>query len=93
MNALIQERNSHNETSITVKISRRTHKLVVMLENDTSGSAFCSADLRHFFGNNVKNEFGALMTGKGPHEPEIAYDIARIHSLMIHSDPVEYNLV
>ena len=44
MNTLIQERNNHNETCITAKVSRRTHKVVVMLANDTSGLAFCSAD-------------------------------------------------
>ena len=75
MNMLIQERNNHNETSITVKVSRRTQKLVIMLANDTSGLAFCSTDLGHIFGNNVGNEFGLLMIGEGPHEPEFAYDI------------------
>ena len=33
------------------------------------------------------------MKGKGPHEPQFAYDIVRIHSLMIYSDIVEYNIV
>ncbi len=33
------------------------------------------------------------MTGKGPHEPEFAYDIVRIHSLMIYSDLVEYSII
>ena len=33
------------------------------------------------------------MIGKGPHEPEFAYDIVRIQSLMIYSDLVEYNIV
>ena len=37
MNRLIQERNNHNETCITVKISCRTQKIVLMLANDTSG--------------------------------------------------------
>ena len=32
------------------------------------------------------------MIGKGHHEPEFAYDIVRIHSLMIYSDLVEYNI-
>ena len=32
------------------------------------------------------------MTGKGPNEPEFAYDIVRIHWL-IYSDLVEYNIV
>ena len=93
INMLIQERNNHNETCITVKVSRRTQKVVVRLANDTSGLAFCGTDLGHIFGNNVGNEFGVRMIGKGPHEPEFAYDIVRIHSLMIYSDLVEYNIV
>ena len=64
-----------------------------MLANDTSGLAFCSTDLGHIFGNNVGNEFGVMMIGRGPHEPELAYDIVRSHSLMIYSDLVEYNIV
>ena len=94
MNRLIEEWNNHNETCITVKVSRRTQKVVViMLANDTSGLALCSTDLGHNFGNNVGNEFGVLMIGKGAHEPEFVYDIVRIHSLMIYSDLVEYNIV
>ena len=93
MNRLIQERNNHNETCITVKVSRKTRKVVILLANDSSGLAFCSTDLGHIFGNNVGNEFGVLMIGKGPHEPEFAYDIVRIHSLMICSDLVEYSIV
>ena len=93
MNTLIQEKNNHNETCITVKVPRRTEKVVIMLANDSSGLAFCSTDFGHFFGNNVGNEFGVLMIGKGPHEPEFAYDIVRIHSQMIYSDILEYNLV
>ena len=93
MNTLIQERNNHNETYITVKVSRRTQKVVFTLANDTSGLAFCSTDLGQIFGNNVVNEFGVLMIGKGPHEPQFAYDIVRIHSLMIYSDLVEYSIV
>ena len=33
------------------------------------------------------------MKGKGPHKPQFTYDILRIHSLMIYSDLVEYNIV
>ena len=86
MNTLIQERNNHNETCITVKVSRRTQKIVIMLANDTPGLAFCSTDLNHIFDNNVGNQFGVLMKGKGPHEPQFDYHIFRIHSLMIYSD-------
>ena len=93
MNTLIQERNNHNETCITVKVSCRTEKFVFMLANYTSGFAFCSTDLVHSFGNSVGSQFGVLMKGKGPHEPKFAYDIVRIPSLMIYSDVVEYNIV
>ena len=93
MNRLIQERNNHNETCITVKVSRKTQKVVILLASDSSGLAFCSTDLDHIFDNNVGNEFGVLMIGKGPHEPEFAYDFVRIHSLMIYSDLVEYSIV
>ena len=93
MNTLIQEKNNHNETCITVKVLRRTQKVVIMLANDTSGLAFCSTDLGHIFGNNVGNELGVLMIGKGPHEPVFAYDIVRIHSLMVDSNLVEYKIV
>ena len=72
MNTLIQEKNNHNETCITVKVSRRTQKDVTLLANNTSGLAFCSTDLGHIFDNNVGSEFGVLMKRKGPHEPEFA---------------------
>ena len=50
-------------------------------------------DLGHIFSNNVGNEFGVLIIGIGPHEPEFAYYIVCIHSVMVHSDLVEYNIV
>ena len=93
MNTLIQERKNHNEPCVTVKVSRRSQKVIIILANDSSGLAFCSTDLGHLFGNNVGNQFGVLMKGKGPHEPQFAYDIVRIHSLMIYSDLVEYSVV
>ena len=49
MNRLIQEGNSYNETCITVKVSRRTQKVAIMLASDTSGLAFCSTDLGQIF--------------------------------------------
>ena len=64
MKILIQERNNHNETCITVKVSRRTQKVVIMFANDSSGLAFCSTDLGHIFGNNLGNQFGVLMKKK-----------------------------
>ena len=34
-----------------------------------------------------------MLRGKGPHKPEFAYDIVRIHSLMIYTDLIEYNIL
>ena len=50
-------------------------------------------DLGHIFGSNVGNEFGVMLRKKSPHKPEIAYDIVRIHSLMIYKDLIEYNIL
>ena len=93
MNTLIQERNNHTDTCITFKVSRVTQKVKVYLANEESSLATFSTDLGHIFGGDVRNDLGILMSGKGPHEPTFAYDIVRIHSLMIYTDIVEYNFV
>ena len=93
MNTLIQERNNHRDTCITIKVSRVTQKVNVYLANEKSSLAIFSTDLGHIFGGDVRNDSGILMSGKGPHEPTFAYDIIRIHSLMIYTDIVEYNIV
>ena len=81
------------EVAISHKVSRRTQKVAIIVANDTSGLAFCCTDLGHIYGNQVGNEFVVLLIGKCPHEPEFAYDIVRIHSLMNYTDLVEYNFV
>ena len=90
---LNRETDNHNENCITVKVSRRAQKVLIMLANDTSGLAFCSTDLGHIFGDNVGNEFAVLMIGKGPQEPDFPYDIVRIHSLMTYVNLVKYKIV
>ena len=93
MNILIQERHNHSENCIKVKMSRKTQKVEICLANEASHLAFFSTDLGHMFGTNVGNEFGVMLRRKGPHKPEFAYDIVRIHSLMIYTDLIEYNIV
>ena len=93
MNTLIHERSNHNVTCVTIKVSRRTQEIAIILANETSGLAFCSTNLGHIFGDNVGTEFGILMMGKGPHELDFAYDIVRIRSLIIYSNTVENNNV
>ena len=92
MNTLIQERNNHRDTCITIKVSRVTQKKLY-LANEESSLAVLRTDLGHIFGGDVRNDLGILMSGKGPHEPTFVYDIVRIHSLVIYTDIVEYNIV
>ena len=74
-------------------MSRRTQKIEIYLANEGSGLALFSTDLGHIFGSNFGSEFGVTLRGKGPHKPEFAYDIVRIHSLMIYTDLIEYKSV
>ena len=93
MNILIQERHNHSENCIKVEVSRRTQKVEIYPTNEGSGLAFFSTDLGQIFGSNVGNEFGVMLRRKRHHKPEFAYDIIRIHSLMIYTDLIEYNIV
>ena len=36
---------------------------------------FFSRNLGDSFESNVDNEYGVMLKGKGPHKPELAYDI------------------
>ena len=92
MNTLIQERHSYSEVCITVKVSRRTQELEIYFANDRSGLAFFSTDVGHLFGTSVVNEFDVMLRRKRPHKPELAYDIVRIHSLMLYTYLIEYNI-
>ena len=93
MTTLIQEKHKHSESFITVKVSRRTQSFEIYLANEGYVLAFFSTDLILILGENVGNEFGAMLRGKGPHKPEFAYNIVRIHSRMIYTDLIEYNIV
>ena len=52
-----------------------------------------STELGNFLGGNVGNEFGLMLRGKAPQNPEIDYDIVRIQSLMIYTDLIEHKIV
>ena len=93
MNTVIQDRHNHSENYITVKVSRKTQKNAIYLANQGSGLALFSTDLEHIFGSKVGDEFGLMLRGTGPHKPEFAYDIVRIHSLIIYTDLIEYKIV
>ena len=92
-NTLIQGRNNHRDTCITIKVSEVTQKIKVYSANGKTSLAFFSTDLGHVFGGDVRNDLGKLMCGKRSHEQTFVYDIVRIHSLMIYTDIVEYKIV
>ena len=93
MNTLIQERHNHSERCITIKVSRKTQQIEFYLPNERSGPAFFSTDLGQMLGSSVDNEFVVILRGKRPHKPDFAYDIVRIHSLMVYMDLIEYSIV
>ena len=92
MNTLIHEKHNKLESCIIIEVSRRNQKVEIYIANENSGLAFFSTDLGHTFCSNVGNEFGVMLTGKGPHETEFAYDLVRIHSLMLYTDLLENNI-
>ena len=93
MNTLLQERNNHRDTCITIQLSRVTQKVKVYLAKEESGLAFFSTELGNIVGGDVRTDSGILMCAKALHKPTFAYEIVRIHSLMIYTDIVEYNIV
>ena len=93
MDTLIQERNNHRNTCITIKVSRITQKVKVYLANEESSLAIFSTDSGHIFEGDMRNDSGIHIRGKEPHERTFAYDIVRNHSLMIYTDIVEYKIV
>ena len=58
MNTLIQERNNHNENFITVNVSRKTQKVVIMLANDTSGLELLALTWVTFLGTKWEANLG-----------------------------------
>ena len=61
MNTLIQERNKHRDTWITIKVSRVTQKVKVYLANEKSIIAIFSTDLGRILGGDVRIDLGILM--------------------------------
>ena len=93
MNALIQERHHHSEMCITVKVSRRLQKFEIYFSKEGSGLAFFSMDLGHIFKFILGNEFGVMLREKVPIKPECANDLVHMHSFMIYTKLIEYNIV
>ena len=54
MNALVQGKNNHNDSFITVKLSRRTQKVEIYPVNEGSGRAFFGWELRSDLAMNLE---------------------------------------
>ena len=95
MNDLNQQRQNHSESSITIKVSRISAIVDIYLVNEKSGLACFSQDrkLGHIFGSHLGRDFGVMLTAEGPHKPEFPYNFVSIHSLIIYTDLIEYNIV
>lgn len=79
---------------ISLEIDRMTQQISLKLPSETASLAIMSADLSHILGVERPSErVGVVMRGEGPHTPQYPYDIVRIHSLMIYTDVIQYNIV
>ena len=87
------KRHNHSENCIEVKVSGRTPKIEMCLAIEGSGLAVFGVDLGRIFGSNVGNEVGVMLNVKRPHKPNFAYYIVSIHSLIIYTDLIRYEIV
>ena len=92
MNSLIQGHN-HSENCITVKVSRKKPKVEVYFAIEGSGLPVFSTDREYSFGSIVDYQFGVMLRRKGLHKPDFTDDIDRIHSLMIYTSLIQYDIV
>ena len=84
----------YESNGVYVSVDKITQKVAIHLPEDQSVFIIQSADLSHIFGCDLEqNQTGVIMKEKGLHYPQYSYDIIRIHSLMIYSDIIEYNIV
>ena len=90
---------SFKKDTITAKIISKLKcleerkKLIFTLQKKDPVLHSFGTDQGHIFGSIVGYEIGVLLRRKGPNKPQFAYDIVRIHSLMIYTDLIEYNIV
>ena len=78
---------------ITIEVPGRTQKIEIYLANGRFCILIFSTTLRHFFRSIADFEFGLVLRTKGPHKPDFAYDIVRIHSILIYTDLSKFNIV
>ena len=90
---LLQEEHSHSEILLELKCLGERKNVEYYLANEGSGLEFSSTNLAHIFRGTDSTEFGVMFKGKIPHLLEIAHNNVRIHSFLIYTDLIEYNIV
>ena len=97
MNNKIRERlgaKAFEYNGVYVSVDKITQRVAVHLLENQSVFIIQSSGLSHTFGCDLEqNQTGVIMKRKRPHYPQYSYDIIRIHSLMIYSDIIDYNIV
>ena len=93
MNTLFQERHNHNESFITIEMSRKTEKVKNHPANGRFCLAFSNTDLGHCFKSDIGSEFEELPRAERRHQPKLAYYNVGIDSFMIYQDSIEYQNV
>ena len=97
MNNKIRERlvaQAVEYNGIYVSVDKMTQTVAVHLTESQSVFMIQISGLSHVFGCELEqSQTGFIMKGKGPHYPQDSYDIIKLHSLMIYSDIIEYNIV
>ena len=91
MNRKIQEREKYEKTSIKLHVNKITQRISLSIPNQNSLLVIFSANLCHVFGCEEAVYCMGVFTSEAG--PKFNYDIVRIHTLMIYSDVVGYNIV
>ena len=94
MNRKIQEREKYEKTPIKLHVNKITQRISLSLPNQNFLLVIFSADLCLVFEcEEAVYGMGVFMSGACPHFPNFSYDFVRIHTFMIYSDIVEYNIL
>ena len=94
VNKKLQEREKYEKTPIILKVNRITQRISLSIPNENLLLVIFSTDLCQVFRcEEAVYGMGVFISGAGPHFPKFRYNIVRIHTLMIYSVFVEYNIV
>lgn len=74
---------------VVFDLDKHSQKVIIRLPSPESILVIQSMDLAHILGYRS----GVMLYGNTPHNSEYAFDILRIHSILVYSDIIEYNII